>query len=258
MWQIEKYIKRIKSLFLWLLMRAFFVDCRLREVEGRCYENIYKPAPDLKVATPGVMALAKEIYDQEGERGEGVGKKVQSLLGLASLLLSLIVGLMTVTSVPLLGFVPLLFSLVTIIVVVEFFSVDGFMKPSLDDDVGSLKDEELRARMVRDYIYAANSNAKVNDFKVDLFRVAKRAYFFALLSLVLIGLFSLGMRKNEDRRIVDKLRTDPKFVAAVRGATGAQGPKGDQGLLGPKGDIGPIGPRGEKGDSGPPGKCKCP
>jgi hypothetical protein len=257
--RVEKIFKGTKTFLLWVLMRVFLVDCTLTEVGDRRYKNVYAPPPsDLEKAPPGALGLARDIYDQEGKREESVGKKIQSLLGLASLLLSLIVGLMSVTSAPVLGVVPLLFSLVVIVAVVEFFSVDNYMRISLDSDVGLVSEETLRARMVRDYISSSNHNAQVNDFKVDLFRVAKRSYFLALLSIVFMGLFGLGVHKRADQRIVDQLRADPKFLASVRGPAGAPGPKGDRGFPGAKGDIGLVGPKGDKGDPGQPGKCRCP
>src|SRR4051812_29630987 len=125
----EEFFKTIESRLLWVAMRTFFIGCTVGEVESRRYENSYGSLPDFATAPDGTLEFTREIYDREYERGEDVGRKVQSLLGLASLVLSLVIGLMTITSAPLVGLAPLFFSLITIVAVAEFFSVDAFMKP---------------------------------------------------------------------------------------------------------------------------------
>src|SRR5947199_6629486 len=99
----EELFKTIESGLLWVVMRTFFIDCTAGEVKNRRYENSYGPLPDFATAPDGTLEFAREIYGREYERGEDVGRKVQSLLGLASLVLSLVIGLMTITSAPFVG-----------------------------------------------------------------------------------------------------------------------------------------------------------
>jgi hypothetical protein len=83
-----------------------------------------------------------------------------------------------------------------------------------------------------------------------LVEVHKAARFFFLSAFtIIVGVFAIGFFSRspdeETKAVAQQLRSDPSFVAQIRGDRGEAGPKGDSGQ---KGDTGPKGERGEKGE----------
>jgi hypothetical protein len=166
--------------------------------------------------------------------------------------------LLAVSSLGLIGFIPITSLLLTIMLAFEFFGVESASRPSLDESLASMPPDRQKTAIARSYMESARVNSGGNDFKVDLYRAARRAFLISVLAVVFIVPFGLLKHRSFEQRVAGTLLVNQSFLKIIRGERGSTGAQGPPGLTGPQGPAGPKGDQGPEGKQGPPGICRCP
>lgn len=243
-------IAHLHAVVVWLALRAFGItNTSVKEINDRTYEPQGRDFDQPELVTDFDLALdvAKDFFAQENLRADTISDKTRTLLTLTGILFPLVLALITLSSHPLLDLIPLSFLAVTIGLVLEVFGINPATTVMFDSEFVGKSKADQALEIIRSYFKAADNNAAVNSFRLDLFRAARRGFGMALLSLVAVAFVGIASAPAAERRIGDLLLHDSRFLKMVTGPPGPAGPMGLAGQPGPRGAPGPLGPKGDRG-----------
>lgn len=184
---------------IWIVVRLCGVPMGLYELVNRSYEPSlhYANPEDSKADDDVLLPLARQLFEDENARAAQLEEKVRTLLTISGILFPLAAGLTVISDSVGLGIVTILLSLATISIILEFFGVDTIRVPDFSSDLISAAVVDRKRLLMKDYLASAAHNNAVNNFKVDLYRVARRLF---LVSLVFLATFAV-LQLRTDRKL---------------------------------------------------------
>jgi hypothetical protein len=198
-------------------MRLFGVECSLKEVQVGRYDSSEGKGLSLidKVEVADeVLKLCEKIYQEEEMRRLSVSEKCKVLLTISAILLALLPLVLTKLSPPILSLFPTFFIFLTSYMLLAYFDIGKHSRIALDAEMWQQNSSELKVTMANDYLRCAKENMQVNNFLVDVYRVAKNSLLISLL-LIMILLTSYFIKSSftHNAKNVDPNCTTSKVIA---------------------------------------------
>lgn len=204
-------------------------------------------------------------YEAERERGQSVESRLTSILGLASVAASAVLGLLTfhlgrsTNSHPTFGNVVAF--LLTLYIVLQVLravlaAVTGLSRRSyrklvLEERLPDTEEDRKThlIRLMETEVKRTHQMDEVVNAKVDQMALAHDSLRNFLWGVAVLAVFLTsrgllpGTEEPVERRVLRALRADPEMIELLRGHRGAPGPPGPSGPPGPRGNAGPPSPR---------------
>lgn len=260
---VQRLLDGFHSLRQWLVTRLAFYSLRLYGLEDLtlgdvgCGSYSRQKHTDRKLENAkdldALVAASRECLDNANNRRAAITDKCKTLLTMSSLLMGLVGFLLPkafafdATWMRVFGFLAMLALMNTITLLLIFFGVGRDSEVSLEQDDVDLDSENFKKSLINLYLRCQIDMDNRTNYLVDLYKAAR---FFALLAFaVFVALFSINFLCNSPRdqtkRIIRELRSDPALIELLRGPKGDEGEKGEQGDPGLQGRVRPKGERGQ-------------
>jgi len=157
------------------------------------------------------------------------------------------IGIMPLLPIIAAVFLALMYFRTSVVAVVVRYSVDWSNDPA-----------KIKRMLAREQFKCAADMELSNDFRVGIYRAARRAVILAIFLLIPAVASAVFTAKDEES-LINEVQRDaelprnaelPQLLQGPSGAVGPAGPAGEQGLEGKVGPRGPAGPRGPQGKPG--------
>lgn len=187
------------------------------------------------------LELAKCKFEESRTRLPAVTGKVSSLVAVAGIVVSASFAALSALGLPNTpGFLVIFCTTVAVFVTTawflfKFLGVGRTSSPSLDQRFLDLPVKHQKAEYLRDLMTAAEHNDRRTDFLVDVYKAGRRLTVIAVVCSLATLSLALINRVSQEDRLIQKLRSDPKFIELLRGPAGSNGTAG---LQGPRGERG--------------------
>jgi len=196
----------------------------------------------------------QKAREDEEQRGMVIDDKNKVLLTVGGLLLTAnaaIISHVAFRWVALLPMVPLMMAIFLILV---YYRTQGHRVVDLESMDWSR--DNAKYRVALEHWYCGKALSPINDFRVGVYRAARRALLVGLGLLIPVFVLA-GFGPEQESKFLKRLKEDQGLVRLLQGPVGPVGPqgqRGDAGPSGPEGKRGPVGPQGKPGKSA----CECP
>lgn len=213
-----------------------------------------------------LLQEAKDSLKTAEARRDGIWDKCKTLLGLSSLLLTIISVLFPKISFDS-GKTKLLFAiaalplLIAVVLFAVLLGVRTGMRVEIEQADAQRNSNDLKKTLINNYLQCGTNLENQNNYTLEVYKVAR--FFFLSSTTLLVAILFVNLicaSVNQQAIAVAKeLKTDTNFLRTIQGDRGVRGDKGDVGPPGQKGDPGPQGvpgapgPKGDRGEPGPKG-----
>ena len=258
MQRVKERLTSLHHFILFLLMRAFQIECSLMEVQNRSYrktEFVCPKLPDDDERLKQLYELAKDLKNAGDERWQAVQEKIKFLITLMGTLVTLEILFLGKSQSPFWSIVLLLLLMGAIFLFLEFHRVGSAGNRKFDRNIAQEADKNSQTKaLIMDCLDVVDYDGHRAAFHVDLFRTAARYFKLLLIIVAVAGVLSLVKRADTATQVVTELRAEPKLLKLLTGPQGERGPAGPQGPTGAIGPQGPPGPRQNPGANIPQSK----
>lgn len=191
-------ISNIEKIFVFIVMRCFNIGCSLNDVKIKCYNanHIILLSPNNVVDNiDDILCFCREEFEREENRLKSVDEKFKVLLTVCSILFSTLIMVILKISdhFSFIMLIPLLFFLLSILMLLIYIDIKIFTYPNIDNKMASLESAEFKKQLANDYLLSTRNNSNTINFMVDVYKVARRSL---LIGLILGILFSMIYRNK--------------------------------------------------------------
>lgn len=196
-------MKNVKERIIFIILRIIRINLSFDELCKRKYN----PDQGISIKIDNKnnnhkLNLVISMFNEENHRNEKLINKIQIVLGLQTLLITIIlIFIEKFNYINLFDFIIIIsfifISIINILLSLEFINLNNYMSPDFDSQIinGQIKYNCTNfslSGLIKDYIKSIYSNSNINDFLADIFRASRRYLILAmvLLSLILISQFS--------------------------------------------------------------------
>lgn len=196
-----------------------------------------------------------DLYYSEAEKGKKVeeerrtviDEKNKVLLTVGGLLLTANAALFTQVAHQWVALLPMLPIMMAIFLILVYFRTQAYSVVSLESFDWTGDSCDVKYRVALEHLKCGKALGPINDFRVGVYRAARRALLIGLALLIPVFLLA-GFGHEQENNFLKRLKGNQDLVRLLQGPVGPMGPAG------PQGSVGNVGPPGQ---AGPPGKpCK--
>lgn len=192
----------------------------------------------------------QKAREDEEQRRTVIDDKNKVLLTVGGLLLTANAAVISHVAYRWVALLPLLPLMIAIFLVLVYYRTQGYRVVDLESMDWSGDSKDAKHKIALEYWSCGKALSPINDFRVGVYRAARRALLVGLGLLIPVFVLA-GFGPEQESKFLKRLKEDRDLVRLLQGPVGPMGPAGPQG---PMGDAGPPGPEGKTGPVGPQGK----